>query len=58
MMTQEEIELIRTVLQDEVTEAEWELENDTTVGNTWTLQRFDAANDALNVFNREYPNGK
>lgn len=55
MLTHEEIELIRTLIQDEFISAEWELDNDTSIGKTWSLQRFDAANKALSAFNREYP---
>lgn len=53
MMTLQEITLIRTILEDEVTTCEWNLDNDTTVGKTWSLENLNNARMALEVFNRE-----
>lgn len=53
MMTLEEIKLIRTILEDEVTTWEWNLENDTSLDKTWTLEYLNNARMALEVFNRE-----
>jgi hypothetical protein len=55
MMTPEEIETIRTILQDEVTRWEWELENDTTISKAHPIKYLDDANIALKAFSEEHP---
>ena len=57
MMTTSEIDMIRTILQDEVNRAEWELSNDVTLEKTWSMYYMSKAKIALEVFNREYPSG-
>jgi len=50
-MTPDEIELIRTILQDEVQRAEWERSNDVSLG-AWSLKYVEDAHKALSAFNR------
>jgi hypothetical protein len=52
MMTQEEIELIRTILQDEVQRSEWARANDVSLGSL-SLKYLNDAHLALAAFNRE-----
>ena len=54
MVTISEIETIRTILQDEVQRAEWERDNDRSLG-TRSLKYLDDAHLALKVFNEEHP---